>query len=99
MFHTHQVSRGAKRHFRDTNSRDGTHSLSCKILWTKFLQFRSPLLECKTKLFVKPEQSKTMSCVLLVCVCVFVLCVRVCACVFVCVCVCCLQVCTSIDLA
>ena len=57
--------------------------------------FRSPLLECKTKLFVKPEQSKTMSCVLLVCVCVcvFVLCVRVC------LCVCCLQVCTSIDLA
>ena len=40
-----------------------THSLSCKILWTKFLQFRSPLLECKTKLFVKTEQSKTMSCV------------------------------------
>ena len=94
MFHTHQVSRGAKRHFRDTNSRDGTHSLSCKILWTKFLQFRSPLLECKTKLFVKSEQSKIMSCVLLVCVCVCVclycvcVCVRACACVFVCVCVC-----------
>ena len=62
------------------------------------------MLECKTKLFVKPEQSKTELCVLLVCVCVFVLCVRVCACVCcvcvcVCVCVCCLQVCTSIDLA
>ena len=28
-----------------------------------FLQFKSPLLECKTKSFVKPEQSKTMSCV------------------------------------
>ena len=62
---------------------------------TKFLQFRSPFLECKTMLFVKPEQSDYELCVLLVCVCVYV-CVCVCVCVCECVCTVCISVCVCV---